>query len=260
MSGEYPDLMERGSGSSPGPRVVEGEGAATGRLAIFIDGGYPDRLARDVFGVRPDYRRLNDEITAAVRAGTAEAIDLLRTFYYHCPPYQGNPPTEQEAERFARTRAFYQALRRLPRFEVREGCLAFRGTDAAGSPIFQQKRVDLQLGLDFALLAGKRQISHAALLSGDSDLIPAVAVAKQEGVSVWLVHGPRRSAEGKPTYAQDLWDAADERVELDEAFMGRVSWRNAAFADPAAGMRATLEARLASQEWESDRFRLYGEE
>lgn len=193
------------------------------RLAIFIDGGYMDKVAQDDFGIRPSYGKLSDAIAEAVRAKTLEPLDLLRTFYYHCPPYQSNPPTEDEARRFGQARSFYQALRRLPKFEVREGRLAFRGFDAQGAPIFQQKRVDLLLGLDFALLAGKQQISHAAILSGDSDLIPAIAVAKQEGVCVWLVHGPRRNRRGQQSYATELWDAADERLELDQAFMDEVA-------------------------------------
>jgi uncharacterized LabA/DUF88 family protein len=191
-----------------------------GRLGIFMDGGYIDKVAGDDFGVRPAYDKLADAIADAVRKKTLDSVDVLRTFYYHCPPYQSNPPTEDEARRFGQARAFYQALGRLPKFEVRQGRLAYRGLDAQGKPIFQQKRVDLLLGLDFALLAGKQQISHAAIVSGDSDLIPAIAVAKQEGVVVWLVHGPRRSKkDGSPTYASELWDAADERLELDQAFM-----------------------------------------
>ncbi len=193
------------------------------RLAIFMDGGYVDRIAQDEFGVRPDYGKLSESIAGVIRERTLEPLDLFRTFYYHCPPYQSNPPTEEEARRFGQARSFFQALRRLPKFEVREGRLAFRGLDAEGNPIFQQKRVDLLLGLDFALLAGKRQITHAAIFSGDSDLIPAVAVAKQEGVSVWLVHGPRRSRRGQTTYAQELWDAADDRLEIDQVFMDAVA-------------------------------------
>ena len=33
-------------------------------------------------------------------------------------------------------------------------------------------------------------ITHLALSSGDSDLLPAVEAAKREGVVVWPVHGP----------------------------------------------------------------------
>jgi uncharacterized LabA/DUF88 family protein len=54
------------------------------------------------------------------------------------------------------------------------------------------------------------------MVSGDSDLIPAVVAAKLEGVCVWLLHGPSSSkVNGKPTFARELWDACDERIELD---------------------------------------------
>jgi len=49
-----------------------------------------------------------------------------------------------------------------------------------------------------------------------------VALAKQEGVCVWLVHGATQAG-GRPSYHRDLWDAADERIELDAAFFGRVA-------------------------------------
>ena len=55
-----------------------------------------------------------------------------------------------------------------------------------------------------------------ALLAGDGDFHPALKVAKQEGVSFWLLHGPRGS------YSRELWHEADERVELDAAFMNAV--------------------------------------
>ena len=193
------------------------------RLAIFVDGGYLDALAEDEFSIRVDLGKLGNEIRQIVDAQTADSVDLLRTFYYHCLPYQSNPPTQEEAIRFGNMRKFFYALSRLPRFFVREGRLAFRGMNADGKPIFQQKRVDLLLGLDFALLSGKRQITHAAVISGDSDLIPAFRVAKEEGILVWLFHGPRTSnIDGSSTFADELWQEADERYEIDLAFMQRI--------------------------------------
>lgn len=194
------------------------------RLAIFIDGGYLDKLAEDEFSIWIDLNKLSEEVRKIVSSKTPEQIDLLRTFYYDCLPYQSNPPTEDEKIRFGKKRGFFDALQRLPRFVVREGWLAFRGYYANGSPIFQQKQVDLLLGLDFALLSGKNQITHAAVISGDSDLIPAFHVAKEEGVSVWLFHGPRVSKkDGQCTYASELWQEADERFEIDLALMNRVA-------------------------------------
>lgn len=194
------------------------------RLAIFIDGGYLDAITRDEFAVFVDYQKFSEQVTATVASKTIEPLDLLRTYYYHCLPYQSNPPTQEEAKRYAQKHRLFRRLRYLDRYAVREGRLMFRGSDAQGNPIFQQKRVDLLLGLDFALLSGKNQITHAAVVSGDSDLVPAFEVARQEGISTWLFHGPRRSkVAGTSTYANELWLAADERVEFDHSFMNRVA-------------------------------------
>ena len=195
------------------------------RLAIFIDGGYINKLCEEEFSVRIDYQALSEEIRNIVAAKTPDPVDILRTHYYHCLPYQSNPPTEAERRRFSQMRRFFTALQNLPRFVIREGRLVPRGYNSRGEPIFQQKGVDLCLGLDFALLSGKRQISHAAVLSGDSDLVPAFKVAKEEGVSVWLFHGPRVSKKsGTCTYADELWQEADERYEMDSSFMSHVQF------------------------------------
>jgi len=193
------------------------------RLAIFIDGGYLDVLARDDFQVWIGHQRLSEQITRLVAESAAEPLDLLRTYYYDCLPYQSNPPTAEEQERLRRKENRFNALRRLNSYTVREGRLMFRGRDANGRPIFQQKRVDLLLGLDFALLSAQNRITHAAIVSGDSDLIPAVEVAQQAGIATWLFHGPYQSEHS--TYAAELWTAADKRVEMDQAFMESVAMR-----------------------------------
>lgn len=176
------------------------------RAAIFIDGAYLDFMLRDHFSLpRIRYDRLATEL--------AGGIDILRTYYYHCPPYQSSPPTQDERDRFSRADSFHKYLDRLPRYEVRLGRLAKR-YDESGNPVFEQKRVDIQLGVDMALLAGKNQITHAMLLAGDSDFLPAVIAAKSEGVLVHLYHGP--------TYHKDLWDQCDERTLITQAFIDRV--------------------------------------
>lgn len=173
-----------------------------GRVAIFIDGGYLDYVLRHEFGnARIDYEKF-----AAWMAGPNE---LLRTYYYHCLPFQSNPPTDDERRRFSQAQSFFSRLCRIPRFHVREGKLAFRGRDAStGQLIFEQKRVDLMLGLDMALLAAKHQVSDVVLFSGDSDLLPAVEAVKAEGVLFRLYHGTVQRPHA------DLYAAADERTAL----------------------------------------------
>ena len=95
------------------------------------------------------------------------------------------------------------------------------GLHENGQPAFRQKRTDLLLGLDFASLSSKQQITHVALVAGDSDFLPAIEVAKEEGVSVWLFHGEANDR-GESTYARELWRAADERFELVQSFLENV--------------------------------------
>lgn len=64
-----------------------------GQVAVFIDGGYLDKVVYyDHQNKRLDYEKLVAEI--------AKPDELLRTYYYHCWPYQSNPPTPEESQRF----------------------------------------------------------------------------------------------------------------------------------------------------------------
>ena len=181
------------------------------RLAIFIDGAYVEKVIRPLIPGKLDFGKLAVEITETVHQKTPEPVDRVRTFYYNCPPYQSNPATEDERSRYASYRRFKDALGSLERFEFREGRLARRELND-GRQYFIQKRVDLLLGLDIALFSSKRQVNHIVLVAGDSDFIPAISVAKTEGVSTWLFHGP------VDTYHRELWREADERWEITQDF------------------------------------------
>ena len=174
------------------------------RVAIFIDGAYLEYVLKDDF----DMPHISFERLSSAMAGEGS---ILRTYYYHCPPYQGNPPTTEEKQRYDARRRFYTSLDRLPRFSVRLGRLAFRGIGADGKPRYEQKRVDILLGVDLVQLAAKGQIQQAILLAGDSDFIPAVIAAKSEGVLIRLFHG--RGVHS------DLWQEVDERVEINDEFI-----------------------------------------
>lgn len=172
------------------------------QAAIFIDGGYLQKvLFKEFQSPRLDFLKL-----ATFMAGDDE---LFRAYYYNCLPFQGTHPSQQESERYGKARRFLDALDRLPRFEVRLGRLAARGVDPqTGKTIFQQKRVDIMLGVDLVLLAAKGRIHRAALFTGDSDFIPAVKAAKNEGVHVHLFHG------NKAEVHDEIWTAADDRTQM----------------------------------------------
>lgn len=177
-------------------------------VAILIDGGYMQNLLETYFDkAKIDYKQFVD--------WASQGDNLFRSYYYDCLPYQSNPPSAEESGKLAKKQSFFSALKRLPRFTVRQGKLEYRGKDEKGIPIFEQKRVDLQIGLDIATLVFANKIQILGLVSGDSDLIPAIELAKNNLVIVRLIHGP------KGTYHQDLWDMADERLEITDDVIKR---------------------------------------
>lgn len=177
------------------------------RVAVFIDGGYFDHVLRDLgLAGKIDYEAL----FARFAAGT----EMLRAHYYHCLPYQFPTPTPEEADRFARMERFLAALDRIPRTTVRKGMLAYRGKDRKGKPIFVQKRVDSLIATDLVMLSAKHLITEAVIITGDSDLLPPIQIAKDEGVVLKLAHGI-----GGNFPHRDLWDLADERIPLTESWL-----------------------------------------
>jgi len=183
-----------------------------GATAVFLDGGYLDKVMYyDFGGQRIDLRKLAAEM--------ASPNELLRSYYYHCLPYQSNNPTTEEKNRYSSMHRFVTSINLIPRFQTRLGRLVFRGYNTEQKPIFIQKRVDCMIGVDMALLASKGKITQLALFSGDSDLIPAVEAAKSEGVIATLWHG----SYGHDTApSRELVEICDERMLLDEGLMKKL--------------------------------------
>ena len=184
-----------------------------GKCAIYIDGGYLDKVLQNEY---PQTKVDVGQLVEQMRASDT----LLRAYYYHCMPYRSDPPTTDEERRYASKRRFIDALSYIPRFQVRLGHLNFQGLTARGQPIFQQKRVDMMLGVDMALLAVKQRVDRMALLTGDSDTIPAVEAVKPEGIVVTLWHGPLK---GRSSPSRDLYQIVDERIEIDQATIDAVT-------------------------------------
>ena len=169
------------------------------RSAVFIDGGYLDKVLQNEFErARVDYRKLSDLVS--------QGTDRLRTYYYHCMPWQGNPPDPAERARFSSMDSFFYNLKQLPRFEVRLGKIARRGAD------FQQKRVDVLLSVDLVRMSWDHQIQRAIIVSGDSDYVPAVLAAKDAGVLVQLYYHPN-------SVHDELRSACDDRFEITSALV-----------------------------------------
>lgn len=168
-----------------------------GKVAIFIDGGYLSKVLAESFScAKIDFAKLSSHL--------ANGNPILRTYYYHCMPYKSAVPTAEQIKRYNNMQRFITSLEHLDRYEVRLGKLEYRGQNSDGTKIYQQKRVDILLGCDLVLLAAKRRIETAILITGDSDFIPAIEVAKHEGVEIELVFGPNHRPHKALTQTADV--------------------------------------------------------
>lgn len=175
------------------------------RCANFIDGGYLDNAIKESGIERVDYSLLSNMMSGE--------IPLLRSYYYHCLPYRPLKQTDKGKLLYDAKHRLFQAIELSSNYEVRLGKLE-RIALPEGGFTYIQKRVDILLGVDLVMLASKRLITHANILAGDSDFIPAIEVAKNEGVVVRLFSLPKTTS--------DLLVKVDSTIFLTKEFMAKV--------------------------------------
>ncbi|MCU0847690.1 MAG: NYN domain-containing protein [Spirochaetes bacterium] len=168
------------------------------RAAIFIDGGYILSHLKQ-HDLVPDYHSLADYLLKPLRKSVP--LDLLRCYFYYCPPWMSTEPTETEKRRMAEHETSMDEIKSLERWAVRLGKLHRRWDGHRET--FEQKRVDVLLSVDMVRHCAAGHIQHAIILAGDSDFIPAIESAKESGATVSLWCGR------ETTVHRDLLDLAD---------------------------------------------------
>jgi len=170
------------------------------RAAVILDGGNSRVLAREA-GKRyvPTY------IEEIAKACIAADEHLLRVLYYDCAPYNGTVrlPVSGRDKEFTASDGWLTDLARRDLFAVRRGVLKFRGfrprripvntgqlADADFKPVFEQKGVDMRMGLDIALFSDKQIVDRIILASQDTDCIPAMKHARRAGLQIVLIRFP----------------------------------------------------------------------
>ena len=170
------------------------------KSALLIDGGHLRALVR-----RTEYNYDPQFIERTAHACFAEAEVLFRIFYYDCPPFRGEVRLPVSGERFAfdQSDAWLLALASKDWFAVRRGVLKFRGFTPKQTPIsggalcdqdfrpnFEQKGVDMRIGLDIARFCETKAVGRILLITNDTDCIPAMKFARIAGLQVGLVSFP----------------------------------------------------------------------
>lgn len=174
------------------------------KSVLLVDGGY---LRASAQGAQKTYD--NSLIEEFCRTCFVQDEYVFRIFYYDSPQYRGTVklPVSGQDSKFSANDKWLKDLAQLERFAVRRGTLGFRGwkpkntpisgkqlTDADFAPIFEQKGVDMRIGLDIATFAERQSVERVLLVCGDTDIIPAIKQARKSGLEVGLIQLP------PPTY------------------------------------------------------------
>lgn len=143
--------------------------------------------------------------------------ELYRIFFYDSPPLElkGHNPLTGQLVDFGSTpvalaqRELLDSIRRTPQFALRLGKPSWAGRKwkihsraltaiLSGKrelkslkprevmPDIRQKAVDMKIGLDISTIALKHLATHMVLITCDADFVPALKVARREGMVVGL--------------------------------------------------------------------------
>jgi uncharacterized LabA/DUF88 family protein len=168
------------------------------RVAVLIDGGHL-RVAAKMCQKRYDPPFI-EQVAKQCHLASEEPQRIL---YYDCPPYSGTAklPVSGNAHTFSSSGAWLEDLASRDLFAVRTGVLKFRGfvprktpvreiralTDDDFKPVFEQKGVDMRIGLDIANYAACKSVDRIILISNDTDCIPALKLARISGLQTVLI-------------------------------------------------------------------------
>ncbi|MFD5564227.1 MULTISPECIES: NYN domain-containing protein [Kitasatospora] len=175
------------------------------RCVVLVDAGYLLGAAASLLAGEPGRSRIavdHPVLIGALRERAEEetGLPLLRIYWFDAA-IDRRPVPE------------HRRLRVLPRVTVRLGAL----TRAEGRWV--QKGVDAAMHAELSELARNHACADVVLVTGDGDLLPGVASAKEHGVAVHL--WALEAADGDFNQSEELVGEADERRVLDRAWIER---------------------------------------
>jgi len=166
---------------------------------VLIDGGFLRSMAR-IAGKTYDPPLI--ERFAHACMGPDE--ECLRILYYDCAPYVGNAilPVSGTVKNFTGSDRWLHEIAALDLFAVRRGVLKFRGfqrkpktgtplKDSDFNPQFEQKGVDMRIGLDIAAYSAEHLAHRIILVTNDTDCVPAMKFARISGLQTVLIQVPK---------------------------------------------------------------------
>jgi uncharacterized LabA/DUF88 family protein len=188
------------------------------KTALLIDGGWFSKGLGKILNLPHRWPNAAQVIKNA-RSILEPDEELFRIFYYDCEPFDrevtnpvdGSKVDDKLMPAYSAHKQFFFDLGQTGFVALRRGELKARGweyspnyrkallaggtggTPAAAPtprdvyPNFEQKGVDMRIGIDVATLSLKKIVERIILFSGDTDMIPAMKLARREGLQVFVV-------------------------------------------------------------------------
>jgi uncharacterized LabA/DUF88 family protein len=145
--------------------------------AVLLDSGYLSKITKHFGGEKHfpiDIKNFGNTL--------AKEQDLWcdSVYYYVSPPFQSDPPIEEEIQRKARYDHFIFKINKIPGIIIREGrCQKLEDG-------YHQKGVDPLLSMDLLELCLKKKYMTIILLACDTDFVPVIQRARTEGCEIIL--------------------------------------------------------------------------
>jgi len=188
------------------------------KTALLIDGGWFSKGLGKILKLPNGWPNATQVVKNAQAVLQADE-ELFRIFYYDCEPFSRevmNPVNGSKVDyklmpAYAARKQFFFDLGQTAFVALRRGELKARGWEFSGNyraallaggmaggvsaapkatdvyPNFEQKGVDMRIGIDVATLSLKRIVDRIILFSADTDMIPALKLARREGLQVFVV-------------------------------------------------------------------------
>lgn len=184
------------------------------RYAILLDGGFVTRKLNEKLGHHPSAADILNLCTEIRENAHLSDYELMRIYYYDAPPslesvkfpISGDEHQLSATERARHAQSLYDQLELTDGFALRMGETRLSPfvwklkpdkvkqlikaprelTDKDFSLDIGQKGVDIRIGLDMARLALRDMVRAVAVVTGDSDFVPAFKFVRREGVKVML--------------------------------------------------------------------------
>lgn len=195
------------------------------KTAILVDGAFYRKRSSFLRGQKTPKDRADELYAYCMTHIRDERSDrsfhedreLYRIFYYDCPPLSKtvyHPLLKRgvdfrKSETYSWSLNFYAELKRRRKVALRMGELSDVNAHFSLNPAklkdllagsitsadltesdftisFEQKGVDMRIGIDIASLTYKKQVNQIILIAGDSDFVPAAKMARREGIDFIL--------------------------------------------------------------------------